>query len=59
MSNLSGLSNAVAEKIESEVATDFSQADTPEFQQTIDDIAGSVSALNKHLSALIARIENK
>ena len=45
MSNLSGLSNGVAEKIESAVATDFSQADTPEFQQTIDDIAGSVSAL--------------
>lgn len=49
MSNLSGLSNAVAEKIESEVATDFSQADTPEFQQTIDDIASSVSGLRSDI----------
>ena len=43
----------VDNKIESEVATDFSQADTPQFQQTIDDVFDEVSELKEDLSELI------
>ena len=39
----------VDKKIESEVATDFSQADTPQFQQTIDDALNEVSELKGDL----------
>ena len=43
----------VDKKIESEVATDFSQADTPQFQQTIDDVQNEVSELKGDLSIII------
>ena len=39
----------VDKKIESEVATDFSQADTPQFQKTIDDVLNDVSELKDDL----------
>ena len=39
----------VDKKIESEVATDFSQADTPQFQQTIDDVQNEVNELKGDL----------
>lgn len=39
----------VDNKIESEVATDFSQADTPQFQQTIDDVFEEVNELKGDL----------
>lgn len=39
----------VDKKIESEVATDFSQADTPQFQQTIDDVLNDVNELKGDL----------
>ena len=42
----------VDNKLESEVATDFSEADTPEFQQNIDDIQTSISELNGDLGNL-------
>ena len=42
----------VDNKIESEVATDFSQADTPQFQQTIDDVFEEVNELKGDIEGL-------
>lgn len=48
--SLGALEEEVDKKIESEVATDFSQADTPQFQQTIDEALNEVNELKSDLS---------
>lgn len=46
------INEKLSEKIESEVATDFSEAETPQFQQTIDDVLDSVDELKSDLDKL-------
>ena len=45
------LEKDVENKIESEVATDFSEASTPEFQQTIDDIKNDLISIKEQIQS--------
>ena len=45
------LEEETEKKLESEVATDFSDAGTPEFQQTIDDIKSDLSSIKEQIQS--------
>ena len=52
LDTLKEIADAMDDKLESEVATDFSEAETPKFQQTIDDVLDGVNELKGDLSEL-------
>ena len=46
---MDSMAESVSKKLESEVATNFSEAELPVFQQTIDNLQTSVNGLQKRL----------
>lgn len=49
LDTLKEIADAMDDKLESEVATDFSEAETPKFQQTINDVLDGVNELKSDL----------
>ena len=52
LDTLKEIADAMDDKLESEVATDFSEAETPKFQQTVDDVLDDVNELKGDISNL-------